>query len=127
DKIRGAEKINTGLKFMWNHGGNCITNQHSDINGTIKMLEDDSKLEFIVTAEVMMTPSCMVSDILLPSATGFEADNIITGRGYGKSNWAMYSHQVVEPMYEAKPDLWIAEQIAERLGLLEDFQDGHTT
>src|SRR5690606_12879983 len=23
DKIRGAEKINTGLKFMWNHGGNC--------------------------------------------------------------------------------------------------------
>jgi anaerobic dimethyl sulfoxide reductase subunit A len=39
----------------------------------------------------------------------------------------MYSHAVVEPMYEAKPDLWIAEQLAERLGILEEYQDGHTT
>jgi len=39
----------------------------------------------------------------------------------------MYSHQVIEPLYEARPDLWVAEQIAERLGILEEFQDGHTT
>src|SRR5690606_5649992 len=91
DKIQGADKLNANMKFMWNHGGNCITNQHADINETIKLLEDDTKLELIVTAEVMMTPSCMVSDILLPSATGFEADNLITGGGSGRSAWAMYS------------------------------------
>ena len=127
DGIRGGEKLNANLKFMWNHGGNTIINQHSDINKTSKMLEDDSKLELIVTCEVMMTPSCMYSDILLPSATGFEADNLITGVGAGRANWLMYSHQVVEPMFETRTDLWIAEQLAERLGFLEAYQDGHAT
>ncbi|MCC6800923.1 MAG: molybdopterin-dependent oxidoreductase [Anaerolineae bacterium] len=127
DKVKGVDKLSTNLKMIWNHGGNCITNQHSDVNGTIKMLEDESKCEFIVTAEVMMTPSCAVSDILLPSTSGFESDNINVGRGFGRSNWTMYSHAVIEPMYEARTDLWVAEQIAERLGILDAFQDGHTT
>lgn len=127
DGVRGGDKVGANMKFMWNHGGNTLTNQHSDINATIKMLEDDSKLEMIVTCEVMMTPSCLVSDILLPSATGFEADNLITGRGAGRANWLMYSHQLVEPMYETRTDLWIAEQLAERLGFLEDYQEGHAT
>jgi len=127
DKIRGAEKVGANMKFMWNHGGNCLTNQHSDINATIKMLEDDTKLELLVTTEVMMTPSCLVSDILLPSASGFEADNILTGVGAGRASWAMYSHAVIEPMYETRPDLWMAEQLAERLGLLDVYQEGHTT
>jgi len=127
DKIRGADKVGANMKFMWNHGGNCLTNQHSDINATLKMFEDDSKLELVVTTEVTMTPSCLVSDILLPSATGFEADNIITGTGAGRANWAMYSHAVIEPMYETRTDLWMAEQLAERLGILEEFQEGHAT
>lgn len=127
DGLRGAEKLSANMKFMWNHGGNCLTNQHSDINATLKMFEDDSKLELIVTSEVMMTPSCLVSDILLPAATGFEADNLISGIGAGRVNWLMYSHQVVEPMFEARDDIWLAEQLAERLGILEEFQEGHTS
>lgn len=127
DGLRGGDKLESNLKFMWNHGGNTIINQHSDTNTTRKLLEDDSKLEFIVTCEVMMTPSCLFSDILLPSATGFEADNLISGTGAGRAAWLMYSHQVVEPMFETRPDLWIAEQVAERLGFLEEYQDGHTT
>ncbi|MBE2268076.1 MAG: molybdopterin-dependent oxidoreductase [Anaerolinea sp.] len=127
DGLRGAESLSANMKFMWNHGGNCITNQHSDINGTIEMLRDDSKLELIVTSEVMMTPSCLVSDILLPAATGFEADNLITGLGAGRANWLMYSHQVIEPLFESRTDLWVAEQLAERLGILEQYQEGHAT
>lgn len=127
DGIRGGEQLNANLKFMWNHGGNTIINQHSDTNATSRLLQDDSKLEFIVTCEVAMTPSCRYSDILLPSATGFEADNLISGIGVGRANWLMYSHQVVEPMFEARTDLWIAEQLAERLGFLEAYQEGHAT
>ncbi len=127
DGLRGTERLTSNMKFMWNHGGNCITNQHSDINGTIEMLRDDSQLELIVTSEVMMTPSCLVSDILLPAASGFEADNLITGNGAGRVNWLMYSHQVIEPLFEAQTDLWVAEQLAERLGILEAYQEGHTT
>jgi anaerobic dimethyl sulfoxide reductase subunit A len=125
DRIKGAEKLNQNMKFMWNHGGNCITNQHSDINSTVKMLEDDTQLEMIVTVEVAMTHSAMVSDIILPETTGFEIDTIINGGGKGRHAWSLYNHKLIEPMYEAKDTLWIAEQLAERLDLTAAYQDGH--
>lgn len=123
-------KFSTNMKFMWNNGGNCIVNQHADVNGTRKMLEDDTKLEFIVTTEVAMTPSANYSDIVLPGTTGFESDNIITGEGHGmKGNhsWVLYNHQVIEPMYESKDMVWLAEQLADKLGIGDAFREGHAT
>jgi len=127
DRIKGAEKLNANMKFMWNWAGNCITNQHSDINGTVKMLQDDTKLEFIVTSEVVMTHSAKMSDIVLPDTTHFEAENITGGSAEGKSNFVLFNHQLIEPMYEAKDVLWVAEQLADRLGLGEQFREGHAT
>lgn len=129
DKIKGAEKVGANMKFMWNHGGNTVINQHSDINLTGKILEDDSMLELLVTFEVSMTPTCKYSDILLPGTTGFESENIITGEGHGEKGshaWALFNNKVIEPMYEAKEDLWVAEQLADRLGFGEEFRDGKT-
>ncbi|WP_238625842.1 DMSO/selenate family reductase complex A subunit [Aggregatilinea lenta] len=127
DRIKGVEKLNANMKFMWNHGGNTITNQHSDINLTQEILSDDTKLELIVTCEVMMTPSAMWSDILLPACTGFETDNVITGGGSGRVAWAMYSHQVIEPLFEDMPEIWMADQLADRLGVLDAFREGKET
>ena len=127
DRIKGADKLSTSMKFMWNWAGNCITNQHSDINGTTKMLEDDTMLEFIVVSDVVMTPSARFADILLPDATSFEVDNIIAGRGEGTANFAAFSHKLVEPLYESRDVLWVAEQLAERFGVLDDFREGHTS
>jgi anaerobic dimethyl sulfoxide reductase subunit A len=130
DRLRGVEKLNSNMKFMWNHAGNMIINQHADINLTSKILEDETKLEFIVTSEVAMTPSCKFSDILLPETTGFEADEIITGEGHGmKGNhaWALYNHKVIEPMFEAQGIMWVAGQLADRLDLGDQFRDGHNT
>lgn len=127
DLIKGAEKLSTDMKFMWNWAGNCITNQHSDINGTIKMLEDDTKLEFIVTSEVVMTHSAKMSDIVLPDTTHFEAENITGGNSEGKSNFVLFNHKLIEPLYETRDVLWVAEQLADRLGLGDEFRDGHTS
>jgi anaerobic dimethyl sulfoxide reductase subunit A len=127
DRIKGADKISTSLKFMWNWAGNCITNQHSDINGTIKMLQDESKLEFIVVSDIMMTPSAKCADILLPDTTAFEVDNIHTGQGEGKENFAVFAQKMIDPMYECKDVLWVAEQLANRLGLGDAFRAGHAT
>ncbi|HTP00174.1 MAG TPA: DMSO/selenate family reductase complex A subunit [Anaerolineales bacterium] len=128
--VRGVDKLSTGMKFMWNHAGNMIINQHADVNLTTKILQDESKLEFIVTSEVAMTPSCKFSDILLPETTGFEADEIITGEGHGmKGNhaWALYNHQIIQPLYECKGIMWAAGQLADRLGFGDQFRDGHQT
>jgi anaerobic dimethyl sulfoxide reductase subunit A len=127
DRVKGADKVSTDMKFMWNWAGNCITNQHSDINSTLKMLQDDSKLEFIVVSDVVMTPSAKVADILLPDTTHFEAENITGGSGEGRSNFVLFNHKLIEPMYEARDVLWVAEQLADRLGLGDAFREGHMT
>lgn len=127
DLIKGAGKLSSDMKFMWNWAGNCLTNQHSDVNGTIKMLQDDSKLEFIVVSDVVMTHSAKMADILLPDTTHFEAENITGGNSEGKSNFVLFNHKLIEPMYEARDVLWVAEQLADRLGLGDEFRDGHTT
>ncbi len=127
DRIKGAEKLTQNMKFMFNWAGNCLVNQHSDTNGTAKLLEDETKLEFLLVSDNMMTPSAKFADILLPDATQFEIEDIMTGRGEGHQSFALFSHKLVEPMYECKDTLWVAEQLAERLGVLEAFQEGHTS
>ncbi len=127
DLIKGADKLSADMKFMWNWAGNCITNQHSDVNGTVKMLEDDTKLEFIVVSDVVMTHSAKMADILLPDTTHFEAENITGGSAEGKSNFVLFNHKLIEPLYEARDVLWVAEQLADRLGLGVEFREGHET
>jgi anaerobic dimethyl sulfoxide reductase subunit A len=127
DRIKGVDKLRAKMKFMWNWAGNCIINQHADVNGTTKLLQDDSKLEFIVVADVVMTPSAKFADILLPETTSYEIDNIINGNSAGTANFTVYSHKLIEPMYESKDVLWIAEQLADRLGLGDAFREGHTS
>lgn len=130
DKIKGVDKINANMKFMWNHAGNTLINQHSDVNGTAKILEDESLLEFIVTVENAMTPSAKFSDIVLPETTGFEMETIMTGEGHsekGNHAWVLFSHKVIEPYFESKEGYWIAEQIANRLDIGDAFREGHAT
>lgn len=119
------------MKFTFNHGGNTLINQHSDINLTSKILEDDTMLEMIVVSDIMMTPSAKFADILLPDTSNYEMDQIITGEGSmpekGNHAWALFNHQLIEPMFESKPALWVAEQLADRLGLGDEFRDGHHT
>ncbi len=130
DRLRGGDHLDANMKFMWNFGGNTIINQHSDINLTTKILQDDTMLEFLVVDDVSMTPSAKFADILLPDTSGFEAEEIITGEGHsekGSHGWALLNHKVIEPMYEAKPSLWIAEQLADRLGMGDEFREGHNS
>ena len=129
-RLRGGNHLDANMKFMWNFGGNTIINQHADVNLTTKILQDDTKLECIVVTDVMMTPSAKFADILLPDTTGFEAEEIITGEGHaekGNHAWALLNHKVIEPMYESKTALWVAEQLADRLGLGDQFRAGHNS
>ena len=43
DGVRGKEKLDTNIKFVWNYAGNCITNQNSDINHVHDVMVDDTK------------------------------------------------------------------------------------
>jgi Tat-targeted selenate reductase subunit YnfE len=63
DGVRGKDKLDVPIKFIWNYAGNTIINQHSDINKTHDILQDESKCEMIVVIDNFMTSSAKYADI----------------------------------------------------------------
>ena len=76
DGLQGVDHLESDVKLIFNLAGNTLINQHSDINDTIRILEDTSKCECIVCSDIFMTPSARFADILLPSTSVFEGNNI---------------------------------------------------
>ena len=72
----GGDELGTDIKFIWNYAGNCLTNQHGDINMTHEILVDESKCEFILVWDTVMTDSAKYADILLPDAMRSEQMNL---------------------------------------------------
>ncbi|MFR3272691.1 MAG: molybdopterin-dependent oxidoreductase [Slackia sp.] len=65
--VTGVEKLNNDIKFLWNYGGNCISNQHGDINYTHEVLSDESKCEFILVWDTVMTDSANTPTSCFPT------------------------------------------------------------
>lgn len=125
DGLIGVEKLDSNIKMIMNLSGNCLVNQHSDINRTIKILEDTSLCEFIVCSDVFMTPSARFADILLPGTSMFENENITTPWGYG--DYIIYNQQAIEPLHECRFEYdWLSE-LAERLKLRDEFTEGRSS
>ena len=77
--INGSEEpvtLESDIKMILNLAGNCLINQHGDINRTAEILRDESKCEFIVVSDLFMTASAKFADILLPGISMFECENI---------------------------------------------------
>ncbi|HZJ84239.1 MAG TPA: DMSO/selenate family reductase complex A subunit [Syntrophomonadaceae bacterium] len=122
--LQGAERLENGIKFIWNYGGNALINQHSDVNRTTELLKDTSKCEFILGIDNFMTPSMEYADLILPDITQFEQEEIAT-RALGQG-LALYGQKLVEPMYDCKSVYEICSELAKRLGVLEEFDEGKT-
>lgn len=123
----GGDELGTDIKFIWNYAGNCLTNQHSDINATHEILADESLCEFIVTSEVFMTDSAKYSDIIIPDLTLQEQYSLSEG-GYADNMEAViYGSPVYEPKFERRGIYEVCSAIAEKLGVGDEFTDGGKT
>jgi Tat-targeted selenate reductase subunit YnfE len=125
--VTGSNGLSVGIKFIFNYAGNCLTNQHSDINRTHDILSDESKCEFIVTSEVFMTDSAKYSDILLPDLTSQEQVSII-GQPYGDNVKAViFGQPVYEPKFERRGIYEVCCDLAKRLGVYDEYSGGGKT
>ncbi|MEX2705201.1 MAG: molybdopterin-dependent oxidoreductase [Candidatus Freyrarchaeum guaymaensis] len=77
-------------------------------------------LEFIVTADLFMTPTARYSDIVLPACSFLEFSDFLPH----PYPYVQLQQKVIEPLYESKSDVDIAAGIAERLGFGEYFEGG---
>ena len=126
DGIRGKDRLEVPIKFMWNYAGNCLVNQHSDSNGIAKILEDESLCEMIVVIENHMTPSARYADILLPDTTNFEKNDIATNGDTGSMGYVIFTEQAIEPMFECKSVYDMCVELSKRLDVEEQFTEGRT-
>lgn len=124
--IMGADALSSDIKFLWNYAGNCITNQHGDINHVHEVLSDESKLEFILVWDTVMTDSARYADILLPDAMRSEQLNMQT-QGYSEYYTAVVvGGPAQEPPGECRSSYDVCADIADQFGLREDFTEGKT-
>ena len=124
--VSGVDKLPCGIKFIWSYAGNCITNQHGDINKVHDILQDESKCEFILVWDTVMTDSAKYADILLPDAMRGEQLNMYTN-GYTE----YYAGVTVggpaqEPPGECRPSYDVCADIADKFGKRDEFTEGKT-
>jgi len=122
--LQPGEKLPSNIKLIYNMAGNCLVNQHSDINKTIEILKDETLCEFIVTSDIYMTPSAQYSDIVLPTCTFFEQDDIVPPWSHGQTLYL--SQKVIEPLYGSKTEYEWMTMVARELGLEKEFTEGRT-
>jgi molybdopterin-containing oxidoreductase family molybdopterin binding subunit len=77
-------------------------------------------LEFIVTADMFMTPAARYADILLPACSYLEFSDFLPH----PYPYVQLQQKVIEPLYESKSDVDIAAGFAKRLGFGEYFEGG---
>lgn len=125
--IQNAEKLQSGIKFLFNYAGNALTNQHSDINGTHEILQDETKCEFIVCVEVFMTDSAKYADILLPDLTCQEQLSLVGAPYNDNVKSVIFGQPVYEPKFERRGIYEVCCDLAERLGIYDEYTDGGKT
>ncbi|MDI3360553.1 DmsA/YnfE/YnfF family dimethyl sulfoxide reductase [Lelliottia sp. V89_10] len=128
DGVRGKDKLDVPIKFIWNYAGNTITNQHSDINKTHDILQDETLCETIVVIDNFMTSSAKYADILLPDLMTVEQEDIIPNDYAGNMGYLIFLQPVTAPKFERKPIYWIMSEVAKRLGpdVYQQFTEGRT-
>ena len=124
--IRGRDKLNADIKFLWNNASNTTVNQHSDINATKKLLADESKCEMIVVVETRMTATAMFADILLPSVYPAEQDEIYKQGAAMTIGSLLVAPKIIDPPFEARSQYAICAGVAEKLGVWREYTEGRT-
>lgn len=128
DGVQGAEQLNVPIKFLWNYAGNCLINQHSDINRTKKIIGDESLCDTIVVVDNFMTSSAMYADFLLPAVTNLEENDFAVQalNSASEMSYVIFSQKAIEPMYECRSIYDICAELAERLGFRDKFTEGRS-
>jgi formate dehydrogenase major subunit len=77
-----------------------------------------AKLDFLVMQEIFLTETCYHADVILPATAWPEKEGTVTNT----DRMVQLGRKALEPPGEAKPDLWIIEQIAKRMGLSWNYR-----
>jgi len=105
------------IRAIYCLGSNFI-NQGADIRKNIAAFQ---KVDFAICHDSFLTPTARCCDVVLPSATAFEKEDI--GLPWA-GNYLLYRPRIVAPRGQARTDYEILCELADRLGFGEAFSEG---
>jgi len=91
-------------------------NQYLNVNKAVQALK---ALEFVVVFEQFMTPGAKFADLLMPTSTSLEKNDIALD---GATGFYGYMNKAIEPPSEARTHFQISLDLAAKLGI-PDFND----
>ena len=124
DGVRGKDKLDVGIKFMLQYGGNMLASQHADINRTRKILSDESMCEFICVVDNQMTASANMADLVLPDTTTAERWDLVPSEYTGDMAYLIMAEKTIEPIFDSMPAYEMCTGIAQRMGIEQEFTEG---
>jgi molybdopterin guanine dinucleotide-containing S/N-oxide reductase-like protein len=122
------------VRMFYRYGGSFIGTM-TDTNRWVRMYQSP-KLEFVANQSIWMDPEVKMADVVLPACTNLERDDIgewanCSGYGYHVNTLpnhrvVVYQKKCIEPLYESKSDYRIFTDLAERLGVKEEYTEGNS-
>ncbi|HGM5488704.1 TPA: dimethylsulfoxide reductase subunit A [Serratia fonticola] len=126
DGVQGKDNLDVPIKFIWNYASNCLINQHSEINRTHDILQDDKKCEMIVVIDNHMTSSAKYADLVLPDCTASEQMDFCLDASSGNMGYVIFADQAIKPKFECKNIYDMTSELARRMGVEQEFTEGRT-
>lgn len=116
----------TEIHMMWTDTPCRITCWNCG-NETI-IAERDPKIEFVVAQHPWLENDCIYADIVLPTNTNMEVDDIVTNTRQGTQHHSVIlMEKAIEPVGESKSDYEAVLEVAKKLGKGDEFSEGKTT
>ena len=85
--------------------------------GCNKGVQAHRQVDFVAANALEFNASARYSDIILPIVSQWEKHSNFFYRTASNREMLLFPSQVIEPLYEAKSDYWIAVELCKRLGL----------
>ncbi len=120
--LTGVERLQSDIKLIHAVASNCLINQHANVNRSVEILRDESKVEMVVVQDNFLTPTARFADIFLPACTQFETWGVEVGWKYGDE--VILQPKLVEPPGECRSDYRICADLAGRLGIGDAYTQG---
>jgi trimethylamine-N-oxide reductase (cytochrome c) len=108
---------NSEVHAYFTAGGNYLA-KHPNSNSTMRALLSP-KFEFIVMLDPWMEADCKFADIILPTVSNFERNDISTVGLYD-----IYCQKCIEPLFESKSDMEIWIELSKRMGIYDKYVAG---
>ena len=111
------------VRGMVGFGANLLLSQP---DGDIA-LQALSRLDFLVYADLFLTPSAALADIVLPVSTAWEREGLRIGFGptHAGERHIQLRRAALPGRGESRSDIWIVCELARRLGLGDRFFGGN--